>query len=377
MIRLMRWIPILVTLILVAGCRRAEPPEPPPADTAQTIEPATGYEGMIFDVHTHLIGPESWPDIEAIIEAENIGYFLNLSGGNPRRGMTAALALSELFGGRILNAMTINWDGVDEVAFGEILAEELTLCVERYGYVALKVSKALGLFVRDADDRLIPVDDPRLFPLWRRAGELGVPVFIHTADPAAFWEPIGPENERFAELRAHPSWSFAHPEYPPREVLLRQRDHLLELFPETTFVGVHFANNPEDVDWVAERLERYPNLYVDISARVPELGRHDPARVREIFEQYSHRILFGTDLAVAREGQDVFFMLGSTGEEPDTADEVPVFFEAHRHWLETDERGIAHPTPIQGDWTVDAIGLSSEVLQRIYYENAAGLLLRE
>ena len=373
----------LILTVGLASCRSRGPAEEVPPEvveptpgSGETTESESSRPGdALIDAHSHLIGTEAWPAIEATLDEQNIAYILNLSGGSPRRGMTEALALSELSDGRILNAMTINWDGLDEVAFGEILAEELSLCVERYGYVALKVSKALGLFVPDADGGLLDVDDPRLYPLWERAGQLGVPVFIHTGDPRAFWEPVTSDNERYDELSAHPSWSFHGPEFPPRDELLAERDHLLELFPDTTFVGVHFANNPEDLDYVEATLARYPNFYVDIGARIPEIGRHDPERVRELFERFSDRILFATDIVIAysERSEELFFQLGSVGEEPDTFDEIPEFYRRHRQWLETNDRGMAHPTPIQGNWTVDAIGLSDEVLDAVYYENAARL----
>ena len=356
-------------------------PSTDPADIAGQIAPLVDLgpdrpEGAWIDVHGHLGGYDVWPRIEEVMESENISYFVNLSGGSPRAGMTFGLDLAADAEGRIIQAMTINWDGIDEVTFGDVVAAELELAVSQYGYGALKVSKALGLFVRDRREQLIDVDDPRLFPIWEKAGELGVPVFIHTGDPRAFWEPVTPDNERYDELAAHPSWSFADPEYPSREELLAQRNHLLELFPDTVFVGVHFGNNPEDVEQVAEWMDQYPNLYLDIAARVGEIGRHDPAVVRGIFERHSDRILFGTDIALMRyRDGELSIMLGSNGPIPPGLEDIHPFYEAHHRFFETNDADIAHPSPIQGDWTVDAIGLSDEVLDAFYYENAYRLIV--
>ena len=342
------------------------PPHPP-----LTARP----EGRIIDAHSHLMGYEVWPEVERVLDENHIDFIFNLSGGSPRRGQSLAMMLARDSGGRVANLMTIDWEGIDEVAFGEVLAAELELLVSQYGYVGLKVSKALGLFARDGYGQLIDVDDPRLFPLWEMAGELGVPVFIHTADPLAFWDPTTPGNERYAELSVHPGWSFHGPEFPSREELLAERDHLLQLFPETTFVGVHFGNNPEDPEYVAELLDEHPNLYVDLAARVPELGRHDPERIREIFVQHQNRILFATDIVVVKQRGQTSYTLGSGGEEPDVYEEVGPFYDTHDRWLRTHDHAFAHPTPIQGDWTIDAIGLSDEVLDRIYYLNAYELVL--
>ncbi|MBN1947566.1 MAG: amidohydrolase family protein [Bradymonadales bacterium] len=329
----------------------------------------------LIDAHSHLFGPGIWERVAPVMEAQGIEYIVNLSGGSPRRGMTEALALARDSGGRVINFMNIDWQGFGEVAWAETVAAELELAVRRYGYGGLKVYKALGLGVTDESGALIAVDDPRLFPLWQKAGELGVPVYIHTADPWAFWEPVTPENERYAELSAHPSWSFASPEYPHYSQLLAQRDHLVELFAETTFILVHFASAAEDVDYLDRLLARHPNVYLDISARVPEIGRHDPARVRELFVRYPDRILFGTDIAIGRTARREVLVLGSSGREPATPNQIGEFYARHYEYLETDHRSMAHPTPIQGDWTVDAIRLPASVLDRVYYRNAYDLVV--
>ncbi len=353
----------------------------PAGSTAQPFAPphAPADErprGRHIDAHAHAGGLEVWTDIEPILDESGIDYLFNLSGGSPRRGQTLAMMLSADAQGRVVNFMNVDWEGIDEVAWGDVVAAELEVLVTHYGYGGLKISKALGLYVRDGLDELVPVDDARLFPLWEKAGELGVPVFIHTGDPRAFWEPVTPDNERYAELSVHPSWSFADAgEYPSRETLLAQRDHLLELFPETTFVGLHFGNNPEDLEYVDRTLSRYPNFYVDLAARIGEIGRHDPERVREVFVRHQDRILFGTDIMVFRRRGRVEYVLGSGGTDEPTRADVPRFYAAQWEFLETDHRDIAHPTPIQGDWTVDALALPPEVLDKIYYLNAHRLVL--
>ena len=248
--------------------------------------------------------------------------------------------------------------------------------VLRLRTVKLVQTKAANLLRSICDENLVPVDDAALFPIWRRAGELGVPVFIHTSDPAAFWEPVTPANERFAELTAHPNWSFAGPEYPSRAELLRQRDHLLELFPETNFVCVHLGNNPEDIGYVDQLLRTYPNAYVDLAARVPEIGRHDAQAVRDLFIRHQTRILFATDIAIGQSARRGFVVtLGSSGVIPNTREQIPTFYARHFEYLETGHEDMAHPTPIQGDWTVDGIELPAEVLERIYYQNAYELVV--
>jgi predicted TIM-barrel fold metal-dependent hydrolase len=338
--------------------------------------PPDGVDRQLIDAHTHLFGVGVWPDIEALMQQNGLDYLVNLSGGSPRRGMGQALEIAEASGGRVLNAMTVNWAGFGEPAWGEIVAEELELCVTRYGYVGVKISKALGLGLQDLDGSLVAVDDARLFPIWERAGTLGVPVYIHTGDPAAFWEPATPANERYDELLAHPNWSFAGPQFPPREELLAQLERVFARFPGTTFVSVHFGNNPEELDYVGGVLERYPNVYVDLAARVPEVGRHEPERVRELFVRFQDRILFATDIAIGRTPEEgLVLVLGSSGAQTAGPGEVAEFFNRHFRYLETDARGMGHPTPIQGRWTIDAIALPEEVLDKVYWQNAYDLVV--
>lgn len=373
-------------ILVLANCDRTEHAslkdvtfvsgETPTISPSQYAQSSETERPPIIDAHSHLYGAGIWQLVSLVMEAENIAYYFNLSGGSPRRGINNALELAESSGNRVLNFMTINWNGFGEAAWADVVAFELELAVTEYGYAGLKVSKGLGLFLEDTDGSFVAVDDPRLFPLWETAGELGVPVFIHTGDPRAFWDPITPENERYAELVAHPHWSFAGPEYPSRETLLEQRNHLLELFPQTTFVCVHFGNNPEDIDYVDNLLSTYPNAYVDLAARIPEIGRHDPEHVRDIFTRHSDRILFGTDIGIGLSQEGLSVMLGSTGSIPDTFEGIPEYYRRQDEYLTTDHEDIATPTPIQGDWTIDAIDLPDDVLQRIRYQNAYDLVVR-
>jgi predicted TIM-barrel fold metal-dependent hydrolase len=328
----------------------------------------TADRPKIIDVHAHL-DAGAVARIARIMDNNGIEVMVNLSGGNLSRGIRRTLALERALPGRIISFYTPDWSDINEPWWGAREAHGLEVAVQRFGFVGLKISKALGLFLRDPAGRTIDVDDPRLDMLWERAGQLGVPVAIHTGDPKAFWEPNTPHNERYAELGSHPGWSFHGEPVPSREELLAARDRMLERHMATTFICVHFGNNPEDAEYVGSLLERYPNAYVDIAARVPEIGRHPAKTVKALFERFQDRILFGTDIGISQGG----IMLGSTGEDEPTEADADRFYDTHWRFFETNDRGFAHPTPIQGDWTIDAIGLSPAVLQKIYRDNAIAL----
>ncbi len=216
-----------------------------------------------------------------------------------------------------------------------------------HGAVGFKIWKDLGLTLRDARGELVRVDDERLDPLYDKARELDIPVMFHTADPAAFFEPLDRFNERYEELAAHPDWSFYGAQYSKRE-LLEQRNCVFARHPQTRFIGAHVGESPEDLGFVTAMLERFPNVTVDMSSRVAELGRQ-PYSAREFFLKFSDRILFGTDLL------------------PDVA-----MYRLHYRFFETADEYFDYPSHAsrQGRWMVYGIFLPEDVLRKVYRENA-------
>lgn len=362
--------PWFAAAFLVAApfaCRSSEEPAPP-RTTPDTTE-ASYRRPALIDAHTHL-SPFAIPVIRRIMDENGIEVMVNLSGGNPSdRGFERSLKMSQILNGRIFHCFNPDWSRVDEPDFAVVEAMRLEQAVSR-GFVCLKISKALGLYVRTKNEVLLAVDDPMLDPLWEAAGRLDVPVYQHVADPKAFFEPFNEQNERYKELRVHPHWSFHGGDWPSWSEMLDAFERVVARHPETTFIGVHFGNAAEEPDRVARMLDAYPNYFIDIAARVPEFGRHDADRMRRFFIRYQDRILFGTDIGISPR----HLMLGSSGEDEPTPDDARRFYAAHFRYFETRDRRIDHPTPIQGDWKIDAIGLPGEVLDKLYRGNALRLL---
>ena len=140
------------------------------------------------------------------------------------------------------------------------------------GIVGVKFFKQFGLGYKKADGSLVKIDDPRFDPIWKTCGELKLPIIIHTGDPAAFFEPIDANNERFEELSRHPDWSFYGDRFPSRNELLSARNRVIQKHPDTLFIGAHMAGNPEDLETVSAWIEAMPNLYVELASRIGELG---------------------------------------------------------------------------------------------------------
>jgi predicted TIM-barrel fold metal-dependent hydrolase len=350
---------------------------PSPAEDAPA---AWRRERRIIDLHMHVdAGAGGFARAVGIMDRVGIGVGVNLSGGTVthKPGEKSAFEKNKAIAdtrhpGRFVHSMNLDYAGWDDPDFPERAAAQIDEG-RRLGAAGLKEYKRLGLFLRDKRGELLKIDDPRLDPAWRRCGELGMPVSIHVADPRAFWLPYDANNERWTELKDHRSWWFGDAaKFPPREELLAALDRVIARHPRTTFVCVHFANNAEDLDWVDQRLDARPNMMADLAARIPELGRHDPEKVRRLFTKHAGRIFFATDFMVYDK-----LILGSGGDaDHPTDDDAVTFFEKCWRWLETDDRDWPHMTPIQGDWRISSIQLSPAVLRKIYFDNARQLLAR-
>ncbi len=338
-------------------------------------------EHRIIDLHQHIdFTAQHLARAVKIMDAVGIGLAINLSGdtvtpgkdgGAPEFERNKKLA-DTLYPGRFLQYMNLdyaNWDQPDFAAQAVRQIEE----GHRLGAAGFKEYKRLGLYLRDGKGQLLKVDDPKLDPMWERCGQLNMPVSIHVADPRAFWLPYDERNERWDELKDHKSWWFGDTnKFPPWKDLLEALNRVIARHPHTTFVCVHFANNAEELDWVDQSLSRYPNMMCDLAARIPEIGRHDPEKVRRLFLKYQDRILFATDFQVYDR-----LILGSSGNEPPPSDaDAEVFFRKEWRWLETGVRNWEHMTPIQGNWTISSIDLPASVLRKIYFDNARKLLAR-
>lgn len=241
---------------------------------------------------------------------------------------------------------------IDDKQFIDEFVETLNNHVSQ-GAKGLKILKELGLHYRDGKGELIHCNDHRLDPVWEEAARLNIPVLIHQADPAGFFEPISPENEHYESLKKYPSWSFADTKYPRKIDLIKRRDNLIRQHPDTTFILPHFANFAENISYVSELLIENPNVYIDFSARIDELGRQ-PYSSREFFIKHQDRIIFGTDM-------------------PANIDSSVDMYHSYFRFLETFDESFYSPdydgTFDQARWPICGIGLPKDVLKKIYYEN--------
>jgi predicted TIM-barrel fold metal-dependent hydrolase len=308
----------------------------------------------VIDMHNHLGDGKEAAKIIQEMDAANIRTVVNLDGLWGDELKARIERLDKAYPGRFLTYALTNFEGIDDADWSERTARQLEADFKA-GAKGLKFHKSLGLTVRYKDGRLMPVDDPKLDPVWEMCAKYNRPVMIHTSDPAAFFKPLDRFSERWHELNVHPNWLFADPKYPPKDELLAQRNRAIAKHPKTTFIGAHCGNNPEDLAAVASWLDKYPNFYVDIDARINELGRQ-PYSARRFLIKYQDRITFGTDTFPDREAYRMYFRFLETDDE---------YF---------DSAGGHHR---QGFWMIYGVFLPKEVLEKIYYKNAERIALTD
>jgi Amidohydrolase len=329
----------------------------PAHDVARARFPAVDAHNHLGTWLSHLISPDGgWvvadvAELLATMDACNVRAIVNADGRWGEELEANLDRYDRTHPGRFATLCHLDWrEAAAEDAWGSRLREGLRRSAGA-GAAGLKVWKDLGLHVRDAAGDLVPPDDERLDPVWEEAGSLGLPVLIHVADPVAFFEPPDETNERLEELLVHPEWSFADDRrYPRFRRLIDALERVVARHPHTTFVGAHVGCYAEDLTWVSRMLAAYPNFFVDIAARVAELGRQ-PRAAAELMKRFPDRVLFGTD-AFAPTPRDFavsFRFLETLDESFPYSDEEP---------------------PPQGRWTISGLGLPDGVLRAVEGGNA-------
>src|ERR1700728_2104901 len=302
-----------------------------------------------IDYHNHLDALDP-VDVLRIMDACGIERMVNITMKTGDEAIAMIDKFRSVDAERFATIGWMDWSGVEGDDFVDLTLDRLER-LGGQGAKGIKFWKNLGLSVRDRSGELLRVDDERLAPIFDKAADLGIPVMFHIADPDAFFLPVDAHNERFEELAAHPDWSFHGAQYSKKE-LLDQRDRVIARHPKTTFVAAHVAECGENLGRARELLEKYPNVVLDISARVSELGRQ-PYSSRALFLDFPDRILFGSDLVPEESMYRLYYRFLETADE---------YFDYPSH------------ASRQGRWQIHGIHLPEDILRKVYRENALRLL---
>jgi predicted TIM-barrel fold metal-dependent hydrolase len=309
--------------------------------------PKTRSKFPFIDVHGHQPlnpSPAALDQLIREMDELNMRVMVNLSG---RQGdaLAAGVRTYARHPGRVVTFANLNFSGIDEAGWGDRAAAQLERDVKEGGAVGLKIFKPLGMDLKDGAGKRVPTDDARLDPVWKKAGDLGIPVLIHTAEPPAFFTPIDKYNERWLELTQFPGRARPPEQYPPFDSLLAEQHRVFRKHRNTRFIAAHLDWLGADLGRLGRLLDSLPNVYTEVAAVLYELGRQ-PRAARDFLIHYQDRVMMGKDIYEPSEYHTYFRVF-------ETADEYFDYYRK-RHAF----------------WKMYGLDLPDEVLKKIYYKNA-------
>jgi len=356
----MRFLPVsllLFTATVVARAPSLIAQAPRPTMTIEEYEPRSTLvvpahprpraKFPFIDVHGHQSTSPTEAGLAKLIgemDQLNMRVMVNLSG---RQGpvLAAAAKAYARYPGRVVLFANLNFAGIDDPAWGDRAAAQLEQDVRQSGAVGLKIFKNLGMDLNDGRGQRVRTDDPRLDPVWRKAGELGIPVLIHTAEPPAFFDPIDKYNERWLELTQFPGRARPPERYPPFDSLMTEQHRVFKRHPRTQFIAAHLDWMGADLGRLSRLLDSLPNVTTEVGAVIYEMGRQ-PRAAREFLIKYQDRVMMGKDTYAAEE-YPVYFRIFETADE---------YFDYYRKR--------------HAFWKMYGLDLPDPVLKKIYYQNA-------
>ncbi|WP_154857813.1 amidohydrolase family protein [Cyclobacterium xiamenense] len=322
--------------------------------------PVKSAKFPFVDIHSHQwnVTQELIHRLVSEMDELNMATMVNLSGkgfARSRSEIDAQAYLNSMIRrfngvapGRFIVFTNLGFEGFGGEDWVKNAVEELETDV-RNGANGLKIYKSLGLSINDIQGNRVPIDHPDLDPIWAKCGELGIPVLIHAADPAPFWQPMDARNERWLELKINPNRKRGPDNPAPFEQIIAEQHHVFRKHPKTTFINAHMGWMANDLAKAGRHLEEYPNVNFGIGAVIAEFGRQ-PRMAREFFIQYQDRILFGKDAYNKEEFYTYFRVL-------ETADEYFPYYKKYHAF-----------------WRMYGLDLPDEVLKKVYYKNALRII---
>jgi predicted TIM-barrel fold metal-dependent hydrolase len=344
--------PAGTTEVRPGRCQKPELPPPSIVDyrpkstviAADHLVPRAKFP--VVDSHSHLsITPENIEKTIQEMNALNLRVLINLTAGSGERLKRAVeIIRTSKYPDRFRVFANVDWNGAGGPGWKEKQVAALEQAFKD-GAIGLKVTKGLGLGTTKADGSRLKVDDPDLDPIWQTAARHNMPVIIHVADPAQFFEPIDYRNERWLELALFPGRQYPREKFPSFEELMGERDRMFARNAKTRFINAHFGWHGNDLGRAAKHLDSLPNVVLEVGAVLYEFGRQ-PRAAREFFIKYQDRVLFGKDAYEPSE-YPYYWRVFETHDE---------YFDYYRNY--------------HAFWKLYGMGLPDAVLRKLYYQNA-------
>ena len=304
-----------------------------------------------IDVHNHQrdVSPEKLTKLIADMDSLNMGILINspVGGGHGKWVANAVTAMKAHSPTRFAAMTNIDYTGLDDPDYATRAAAQVETDIKA-GAIGLKVWKHLGMTLSDSKGQRIKVDDPRFDAVWAVCAKYGIPVLIHTGDPAGLFQPMDKNNERWLELKLRANRNQSEQTNFTWEQLIEEQHNLFARHPKTTFINAHMGWLTNDLDRLGAVLDRLPNVYAEIGAITSDLGRQ-PRAAKRFFTKYQDRVLFGKDAYNVAE-YHVYFRLLETDDE---------YFDPIRKY--------------HGIWKLYGLDLTDDVLKKLYYKNALRL----
>jgi len=244
----------------------------PPSTLVVPMHPLTKAKFPFIDIHNHQYRMQAMDltTLTSEMDKLNMRVMVNLSGGSGDQLRDAVKNIRQNKPDRFMVFANVDFKNVGEPGWGEKAAKQLEEDVQN-GASGLKVFKSLGFSVKDISGARVPVDDARLYPIWKKAGDLKIPVLIHTADPKSFWDSLNNNNERWLELIINPNRKRGADNPVPFETLIAEQHHLFKKHRNTTFIAAHFGWYPNNLDKLSSILDEMPNVVVEFGAVIAEM----------------------------------------------------------------------------------------------------------
>lgn len=303
----------------------------------------------VVDVHGHppnLSGPEAVNLVGDSMAPLNLQVMVNANATPSERIKPSLDAIrASRYKDRMVMFTSLDLRGVG-AGSGQKIAAQLEADVKAGALGVGEIMKSFGLTIRKADGSRLKLDDPELDPVWEKAADLNIPVFIHVADPSEFFKPIDYNNERWLELALYRDRRYQdRSRFPDFEELMAERDRLFAKHKRTTWILAHLGWHANDLARVGRLFDANPKLYSEVGAVLYDIGRQ-PRAAHDFFVKYQDRLLFGKD-----------------SYQPD---EYPYYWRV----FETNDEYFDYYRDYHAFWKLYGIGLPDPVLKKLYYQNA-------